>query len=228
MTRLGKKPGANEIAGLLRRQINDGILLDKERLPAERLLAETYAIARGTVRVALHLLVKDGILEIRPGSGAYVKYNNLEKNNLMMERAKPLELIDTRFALEPHICRLAVLHASPQDFDRAEELLSKMEASVRDPNAFSSADSAFHTLLVETTDNRLLIWIVSQINLVRNQEQWSRMRLLTLNEITITKYNAQHRQILDAVRKREPEEAATLMKQHLETARLTLTRAAST
>ena len=228
MTRLGKKPGANEIAGLLRRQINDGILLDKERLPAERLLAETYAIARGTVRVALHLLVKDGILEIRPGSGAYVKYNKLEKNNLMMERAKPLELIDTRFALEPHICRLAVLQASPQDIDRAEELLSKMEASVRDPNAFSSADSAFHTLLVETTDNRLLIWIVSQINLVRNQEQWSRMRLLTLNEITITKYNAQHRQILDAVRKREPEEAATLMKQHLETARLTLTRAAST
>ena len=80
MTKLEKKPGANEIAGLLRRQINDGILLDKERLPAERLLAETYAIARGTVRVALHLLVKDGILEIRPGSGAYVKYNNLEKN----------------------------------------------------------------------------------------------------------------------------------------------------
>ena len=97
-------------------------------MPAERLLAETYAIARGTVRVALHLLVKDGILEIRPGSGAYVEYNNLEKNNLMMERAKPLELIDTRFALEHHICRLAVLHASPQDFDSEEELLSKMSS----------------------------------------------------------------------------------------------------
>ena len=120
------------------------------------------------------------------------------------------------------------MHASQQDLDQAEELLAKMDVSTTDPNAFSIADNAFHTLLVETTGNRLLIWIVSQINSVRNQEQWSRMRLLTLNASTISQYNVQHRHILNAIRAREPERAATHMKQHLETARLSLTRGAST
>ena len=220
--------GATEIAGILRSEVNNGILVAKERLPAERLLAATFGVARGTVRASLKLLVNEGLLEIRPGSGTYVKSQAIELTNPIMESAKPLELIDTRFALEPHICRLAVLHANQEDFDRAEELLAKMDVSVSDPNTFSSADHAFHTLLVETTGNRLLMWIVSQINAVRNQEQWSRMRFLTLNETTITQYNAQHRQILNAIRAREPEPAAALMMQHLETARLSLTRAAST
>jgi len=37
-----------------------------------------------------------------------------------------------------------------------------------------------------------------------------------------------HRNVLDAIRAREPELAATVMKHHLESARLSLTRAAST
>ncbi len=223
-----RRLGTTEIAGILRREISQGILIAKERLPSERSLADTYGVARGTVRQALNLLARESLVEIRRSSGAYVTFNDVEIRNPVIENARPLELIDTRFALEPHICRLAVLHASQQDLDQAEELLAKMDASTTDPNAFSIADNAFHTLLVETTGNRLLIWIVSQINSVRNQEQWSRMRLLTLNASTISQYNVQHRHILNAIRAREPERAAVHMKQHLETARLSLTRGAST
>jgi DNA-binding FadR family transcriptional regulator len=157
-----RRLGTTEIAGILRREISQGILMAKERLPSERSLADTHGVARGTVRQALNLLAREGLVQIRRSSGAYVTFN------------------------------------------------------------------AFHTLLVETTGNRLLIWIVSQINSVRNQEQWFRMRLLTLNASTISQYNVQHRDILNAIRAREPERAAMHMKQHLETARLSLTRGAST
>ena len=54
------------------------------------------------------------------------------------------------------------------------------------------------------------------------------MRHLTLDENIISQYNAQHRKILNAIRSREPERAANMMKDHLETARLSLTRAAAT
>jgi len=66
------------------------------------------------------------------------------------------------------------------------------------------------------------------MNSVRNKEQWSTMRRIILNEKTITEYNSQHRQIINAIRSREPERAAQLMKDHLESARLSLTRAAET
>jgi GntR family uxuAB operon transcriptional repressor len=52
------------------------------------------------------------------------------------------------------------------------------------------------------------------------------MRQVTLDSSIIRQYNAQHRDILNALRAREPERAAMKMKEHLETARLSLTRAA--
>jgi len=220
--------GAPEIASNLPQKINSGLLKTSERLPAERQLADTHGVARGTVRKALNILAIEDIVDIRPGSGTFVKFTQSEVAHTIIENASPLELIDARFALEPHICRLAVLHATQQDLDKADQLLLQMDDSVNDPNRFSEADNAFHTLLVETTGNRLLIWIMSQINTVRNQEQWSRMRRLTLNEDSIAEYNNQHRQVLEELKAREPERAATLMLEHLETARLSLTRVTST
>jgi len=224
---MGKR-GSAEIAGLLRQEIRQGTLVSQERLPAERVLAETYAVARGTVREALNQLSNDGLVEIRRGSGTYVLANDTFSANPVVENATPLELIDARFALEPHICRLAVLNARKQDLEKAEELVIQMENCLEEPAQFSIFDTAFHTLLAETTGNRLLIWIVGQINAVRNQDQWAQMRQLTLNEKTIAEYNAHHREVLEAIRGREPERAAIIMKQHLEAARLSLTRAAST
>lgn len=220
--------GAAEIAGILRRQIGLGELPAKERLPAERHLATTYGVSRGTIRAALTRLADDGLVEIRSGSGTYVIFDQETGTNPAIANARPLELMDARFALEPHICRLAVLHARSNDLSQAADLLRSMEESVEDPVAFSLSDTAFHTLLVEITGNGLLIWMMSQISSVRNQDQWSRMRRMTLNGATIRHYNHQHRRIFEAIRAREPELAASIMKEHLETARTTLTRAAAT
>ena len=109
-----------------------------------------------------------------------------------------------------------------------EELCEHMESSVDDPVSFAESDSEFHRFLANCTGNRLLIWIIDQITAVRSQDEWRRMRQLTLNEIIISQYNVQHRQILNAIRSREPERAANHMKEHLETARLSLTRASAT
>ena len=109
-----------------------------------------------------------------------------------------------------------------------EDLLSQMESNLDDPIAFAEADGQFHEALAQATGNSLLVWLVSRVNLVRHQNEWKRMREATLNRQTIIRYNHQHRQIMNAIRAREPERAAMLMKEHLETARLSLTRAAAT
>jgi len=222
------KLGAADIAALIRREISKGIMQLHDRLPPERVLAETYGAARGTIRKALTRLEQEGFVETRPGSGTYVVHKPAESGSTAIENATPLELMDTRFALEPHICRLAVLHGRRADFDVMETLCTRMEESVGDPIAFSEADTAFHRALVDSTRNGLLIWIIDRIGHVRGQDDWTRMRHLTLDRQTINTYNAQHRQILNAIRTREPERAANVMKEHLETARLSLTRAAET
>ena len=226
---LGKrKLGAADIAALIRREIHKGNLTLHDRLPPERTLAETYKVARGTIREALNRLDDEGLVEIRPGSGTYITKTQQSAESSPIENANPLELIDARFALEPHMCRLAVLHGRRSDFDQLELCCERMEASTNDSAAFAEADTEFHRKLAQTTGNGLLIWVIGQITNVRAQDEWTRMRHLTLDEGIIAQYNAQHRQILNAIRSREPERAANMMKDHLETARLSLTRASAT
>ncbi len=219
---------SSDIATEMRRSIEDGTYRRFDRLPPSRELAETLGVARNTLRDALYQLEKEGLLETRPGSGTYVTASAQESVPSAVEEATPLELIDARFALEPHICRLCVLHARREDFDAMEMLCTRMEASVSDPATFAEADTAFHRALASATRNTLLIWLIGQINAVRTLDEWTRMRQLTLEEEIISQYNVQHREILDALKAREPERAAVMMKEHLETARLSLTRAAET
>ena len=222
------KLGAADIASMLRRDIHKGVRRLHERLPSERQLAQEFGVARNTVREALNRLEVEGYVEIRAGSGTYIAYQAEDNSAKAIQQANPLELIDARFALEPHICRLAVLHGRRSDFDHLDDLCAQMEAAESDPAAFAEADTKFHRILAECTGNRLLSWIISQINSVRSQDEWTRMRHLTLDRNIISQYNNQHRQLLNAIRSREPERAANMMKEHLETARLSLTRAAET
>ncbi len=223
-----RKRGATEIAAEMRTAIAEGQYKRFERLPASRQLSESLGVARNTLRDALYQLEREGLLETKPGSGTYVLGVAEQEVPAAVEGAAPLELIDARFALEPHICRLCVLHGRREDIDALEQLCQRMEASTSDPTAFSEADAAFHKKLAATTRNRLLIWLIGQINTVRSFDEWTRMRHVTLDAAIISLYNAQHREVLNAIRAREPERAAAKMKEHLETARLSLTRASDT
>ncbi len=226
--RENKKLSASDLTRLLRQTITSGEFSPQDRLPSERVLSERFGTARGTVRSALAKLEREGVVETRPGSGTYVVGEEGEATNQVVANASPLELIDARFALEPHSCRLAVLNARAADFEKLEKLMDEMEKATNSPTRFSELDTKFHALLAEITGNSLLIWIVAQINNVRNQEQWSLMRHLTLNENVIHQYNREHREIVAAIKQREPERAAQAMKTHLEAARLSLTRSAAT
>ena len=224
-----RRTGSSEIASVLRSEISDNTWNEFDRLPPERELAARFGVSRGTVRDALAKLSKENLVEIRRSSGSFVTpYKRAEFADLPFESIRPLELIDARFALEPHICRLAVLNARRADFEDLEVLLESMEAEVNDRINFSELDAEFHARLVETTGNQLLVWMARQIDRVRIQDEWMRMRRLTLEPPIIVQYNSQHRRIVDAIRKRDPELAANIMKEHLETARLSLTRAAAT
>ena len=218
--------GAAEVALDLRRAIEEGVYQRAERLPASRELSSSYGVARNTLREALSRLEREGLIETRPGSGSYVVALARGAPPSAVEEATPLELIDARFALEPHICRLCVLQARREDFEALEALCRRMEAATADPVAFAEADTEFHRVLAAATRNGLLTWLIDRINGVRSMDQWSRMRRLTLDAAMIERYNEQHRAILDAIRAREPERAATRMKEHLEAARISLTRAA--
>ena len=220
------KVGAGDIAVYVRRRIAGRELLNGERLPPERAFAEQFGVSRGTVRDALRRLEEGGFVEKRPGSGTYVAYPDVETASIARSTS-PLELIDTRYALEPQIVRLAVLNATERALTKAERALEVMERSEDDADAFAVGDETFHLALAECTRNAMLVWITERVSEVRNNSEWARMRQLTLSRAMIRRYNAQHREVFTAVRRRNAEQAARAMRVHLDLARKSLIDAAS-
>ncbi|WP_159545175.1 GntR family transcriptional regulator [Streptococcus halichoeri] len=65
-------PAYIKIHDTLKKDIDKGIWPIGHRLPSERDLADTFQVSRMTLRQAITLLVEEGILERRIGSGTYV------------------------------------------------------------------------------------------------------------------------------------------------------------
>lgn len=67
------RPLYQQLAALLREQINDGTLPPSAQLPTEGELAESHDTSRNTVRLALNLLRTEGLVESRRGLGTFVR-----------------------------------------------------------------------------------------------------------------------------------------------------------
>lgn len=76
---------------MLIRDIHAGRLLDGERLPPERAMAENLGISVGTLRKALADLTDKGMLERVQGSGNYVRANTDVKSVYAFFRVELLE-----------------------------------------------------------------------------------------------------------------------------------------
>jgi len=62
-----------QLARVVREKIADGEYHPGSRIPSEPALAAVYRVGRPTVREALRVLVREGLLEKRRGSGTYVR-----------------------------------------------------------------------------------------------------------------------------------------------------------
>jgi DNA-binding FadR family transcriptional regulator len=207
-----------KLAAVLREQILRGAFPDGHRLPSERQLAENYVVSRGTVREALRLLEQGDLLSRRRGSGSYVTYpaerDGPEREDVA-EITSPLQLLEVRLALEPQMVRLASRNMTARDIAGLEEALRNTESAANDEETFSHWDKIFHLRIAEGTRNPLMITMYGQINHVRTHDLWESIKGAILTPERIRQYNNHHREVFDAIRRRDPEAAVACMNNHL-------------
>lgn len=63
----------------IKEEIDDQIWKIGERLPSERDLAERFNVSRMTLRQAITMLVEEGVLERKVGSGTYVASTRVQE-----------------------------------------------------------------------------------------------------------------------------------------------------
>jgi GntR family uxuAB operon transcriptional repressor len=207
------------IAAQLRRAITDGLYAYGDRLPAEREIARSFGASRTTVRNALRLLEERNFVRRKVGSGTFVVHSSGHDEREIADITSPLELMDVRLAVEPHIVRLAVLHGTARDIEAMAEALSELEQAGADRDRFTHWDQCFHMALANATHNPLMVWTYRQINEVRSHTQWNKVKDKVLTPARIADYNAEHRALFEAMQARDGEAAVGIINRHLAEAR---------
>lgn len=146
---------ASVVLAQLRRAIGLGRFQPGDRLPPERSLAAQLGVARGTLRSALRVLSRDGVVEIRRGAhGGIIVRTDAQELGV---GARTAEEIDNNYAFrlanERAAARLAALRRTAADLRRLDGLLELMArltataAARRSPTnvaTFIAADVDFH------------------------------------------------------------------------------------
>lgn len=194
---------SQEVARRIRAMILQGLIAKGEKI-GETHLCQTLGISRTPLREALRLLSSEGLIDLIPNRGAYVAQPSMQDVK---------ELFEVMAILEGACARVIAERMTRSDFVKIERLHGKLEKyfAVRDHERYLKVNHQFHALVQEMAGNRILNEVISGL---RDKIQLYRYRQLYQPD-RFQASISEHRDLLEALRRRDPAAAESLMKIHL-------------
>lgn len=137
-----------EVARTLREAIFEGLLKPGEQIP-EVMIAAQLGISRSPLREALLTLEKEGLVEIKPHRGAFVR---------TMGSGEIQEILSLRFPLEVMALNLARENMTPQILEQLSHMYDDMMMLARRGDVRKSIEEEvrFHKAIWAATGHELL------------------------------------------------------------------------
>ena len=186
-------------------QLREGAYKPGDRIRAED-VARSFDVSRTPVREALSRLQERGLLEMTSSGLAVAQ----------LKRQQVLELYAMRELLEGAAARFAAQHASPSDLYSMRHIAEAFAtASDDDAARVAQLNRAFHAAIYDAAHNRYLLGMLNDMH----------DALMLLPSTTFEAPGRQktavgeHAAILDAIERRDPDEADRLSQVHIRKAR---------
>ncbi|MFC4275662.1 GntR family transcriptional regulator [Achromobacter aloeverae] len=185
------------------RGIKSGELTGGSRLN-ESELSQRLGVSRSPLREAFRALEEAGLVRLEKNRGVFIR-------DLSDEEAA--ELYDLRAGLDEMVGRRVAPRITDEQLHELGGLLTELEgtAAREGVNRYFELNVAFHDRLVRMTGNSALIGVYRQVV--------NRMHLLRRRGFSLagssTASHEEHRAILDALATRDPDTAASAMRQHV-------------
>lgn len=206
-----------QIADQLRGLIQRGEFAVGSRLPPERDLAAQLGVSRPSVREALIALEVEGLIEVRMGSGVYVTARESARRVEAAETAHgPLEIIRARQLIESELAAVAAASSDASLVPDLEEALREMEADIARQVLPIRGDRQFHLRIAQASDNSALLAVVTDLFDERNGPLFTALGSHFEREPTWHAAVAEHRLVLQAIARHEPDQARAAMRGHLQ------------
>jgi DNA-binding GntR family transcriptional regulator len=188
---------------ILRDKILHGEYGEGEPLRQDALAAQ-LGVSRIPIREALRQLEAEGLVSFSPHAGAVVSTLSLSEIE---------ELFAIRGLLESEVLRQSIAHLTEEDLDRADAVLDAYELAFErhDVAQWGALNWRFHSTLMFAANRPLTLSVLSGLH--NQSDRYMRMQLaLTKGEVRAI---GEHRAIAAAVRRRDVEEATSLLSHHI-------------
>ena len=212
-----------QIAEQLRSLISAGEWAVGARLPAERDLARQLGVSRPSVREALIAMEVEGWVEVRTGSGVYVldrskpaSHGNGRAAQISPDEWGPLELIRARRVVEGEVAAMAATQAKRKHIEAMEKAIASMQADADRGVLPLEGDRAFHTAVVESCGNVVLIETIQRFWDSRRGPLFERLGGHFETVDSWRSAIAEHEAIFEAVRNHNPDAARAAMHEHMD------------
>lgn len=190
-----------------------------DKLPNEYVLAQNLDVGRSTLREAVRSLVSRNILEVRQGSGTYVSQRmGITEDPLGFAFVKDTlklteDLFALRYILEPEVSMLAAIHGTEEEVNYLEEIALEIEENIETTDQLHfELDIEFHSLIAKMSGNIAMNHLIPVIN-----ESITLYNSYYTNEESKIDAVHAHKEIVEAIRERDPIRAKYAMQLHIAT-----------
>ena len=216
-----RQKASEVIAAEILDSVTKNALVEGQPLMSEAAMLQAYNCGRGTLREALRILEVNGLITIKagPGGGALVgavdpiHFGRMASRYFQMAGATIRDIIEARLILEPEAAALAAKRRMPGELDRLQEWLDMEDrVHLQDAGAYMTDAHEFHSIILGMSGNVVLDLIALAIKDVFN----SRVRTAIYPASARKKLQEVHKEIAMLVLDGQGEQAASLMRTHLE------------
>lgn len=199
---IAKRSLRDEVYHGLRQAIISGSLQPGQQL-TEPELARELQISRSPIREALGRLEQEGFAVRRGNGRVFVA---------PLDEAELEQLYVVRASSEGLAAHLAATHVTPGNIEAMETHLNDMHglAMAGDVDGSLAAGQAFHDVILEACGNAPLVEIIKGLRL-----KISRFRTVIASARDQDTRASEHRDILEALRERDPQHARQAMERHI-------------
>tara|TARA_R110000868_G_scaffold165328_6_gene398699 strand:- start:277824 stop:278543 length:720 start_codon:yes stop_codon:yes gene_type:complete len=179
-----------------------------DQLPPERELMTGLKVGRSSIREAIGHMQALGIVEIKRGSGTYLKRPVSEQTLFMplsiaTQRDGLLQTLEVRRGLEVEASMLAAKRATQEDIAQMRTALDAMEAEHLEFGTAGQADLVYHLSIYKASGNPLFEQLLGQM-----RQAFESFFAKPFNRSDFARDSFEfHRMLFDAIVARDPESA---------------------
>lgn len=202
-----------KIADKILEMITSGAFPPGTRLPGERELADRFEVSRVVVREAEISLEALGYVEIKVGSGVYVRKRDTADLS-QLPRISAFELTQARLLFESESAALAAHEITDDQIAELERTIERMANARHDSPDGDEADRDFHLTIAKASGNAANLFIMENLWRMRTEIPEVRKVYSAVCVEDSSHRVDEHAAILEALRARNPEQARSAMRVH--------------